>query len=64
MNFVSNILPETFCEDNFPNDPLVKLAEVCFQVGLLPLHFPISNSGLGEAIPPVLEATGKVKSLG
>ncbi|CAK9014985.1 unnamed protein product [Durusdinium trenchii] len=32
-------------QDNFPNDPLVKLAEVCFQ-----------------AIPPVLEATGKVKN--
>ncbi|CAJ1351800.1 unnamed protein product [Effrenium voratum] len=34
-----------FAQDNFPNDPLVKLAEVCFQ-----------------AIPPVLEATGKVKN--
>mmetsp|Transcript_46444 Transcript_46444/g.86822 ORF Transcript_46444/g.86822 Transcript_46444/m.86822 type:complete len:460 (+) Transcript_46444:51-1430(+) len=34
-----------FAQDNFPDDPLVKLAEVCFQ-----------------AIPPVLEATGKVKN--
>jgi len=34
-----------FVQENFPDDPLAKLAEVCFQ-----------------AIPPVLEATGKVKN--
>eukprot|EP00913_Durusdinium_trenchii_P008506 g7987.t1 len=41
------VIQRQFAQDNFPNDPLVKLAEVCFQ-----------------AIPPVLEATGKVKKLG
>jgi len=34
-----------FAQANFPDDPLYKLARVCFQ-----------------AIPPVLQATGKVKS--
>jgi len=34
-----------FAQANFPDDPLVKLAEACFQ-----------------AIPPVLQATGKVKN--
>lgn len=34
-----------FAQENFPDDPLYKLAKVCFQ-----------------AIPPVLQATGKVKS--
>jgi len=34
-----------FAEANFPNDPLFRLAKVCY-----------------EAIPPVLEATGKVKN--
>jgi citrate synthase len=34
-----------FAQDHFPDDPLFKLANVCYQ-----------------AIPPVLEATGKVKN--
>jgi len=34
-----------FAAENFPDDPLFKLANVCFQ-----------------AIPPVLQATGKVKN--
>merc|ERR1712232_361268 len=39
------LIQREFAQKNFPDDPLVKLAEVCFQ-----------------AIPPVLQATGKVKN--
>jgi len=39
------IIQREFAMENFPNDPLFKLANICF-----------------EAIPPVLKATGKVKS--
>jgi len=39
------IIQREFAQENFPDDPLFKLANVCF-----------------EAIPPVLKATGKVKS--
>jgi len=39
------IIQREFAQKNFPDDELVKLAEVCYQ-----------------AIPPVLQATGKVKN--
>jgi citrate synthase len=39
------VLEHEFAKARFPNDPLFKLANVCY-----------------EAIPPVLEATGKVKN--
>merc|ERR1712187_163979 len=39
------IIQREFAQKNFADDPLVKLAEVCYQ-----------------AIPPVLQATGKVKN--
>jgi citrate synthase len=39
------IIQREFAQENFPDDPLFKLANTCF-----------------EAIPPVLAATGKVKS--
>lgn len=39
------IIQREFAQEHFPDDPLFKLANVCF-----------------EAIPPVLKATGKVKS--
>lgn len=39
------MIQREFAQENFPDDPLFKLANVCF-----------------EAIPPVLKATGKVKS--
>jgi len=39
------MIQREFAQENFPDDPLFKLANVCF-----------------EAIPPVLAATGKVKS--
>jgi len=39
------IIQREFAQENFPEDPLFKLANICF-----------------EAIPPVLQATGKVKS--
>eukprot|EP00928_Gymnodinium_smaydae_P080658 TRINITY_DN6430_c0_g4_i1.p2 TRINITY_DN6430_c0_g4~~TRINITY_DN6430_c0_g4_i1.p2 ORF type:complete len:484 (-),score=136.42 TRINITY_DN6430_c0_g4_i1:105-1487(-) len=39
------IIQREFAQKNFPDDDLVKLAEVCYQ-----------------AIPPVLQATGKVKN--
>lgn len=95
---------KAFGQDNFPNDPLVKLAEVCFQALVsancavfvtsacfseLCFRFcklkeswgmvaccdtyakiatwddpALSSQSYFEAIPPVLEATGKVKSLG
>jgi len=38
-------IQKQFAQDNFPDDPLFKLASKCY-----------------EAIPPVLEATGKVKN--
>jgi len=39
------MIQRAYCQEFLPNDPLFKLANVCF-----------------EAIPPVLEATGKVKN--
>lgn len=39
------MIQRAFAQEHFPNDPLFKLANVCFQ-----------------AIPPVLQATGKVKN--
>jgi len=39
------VIQREFAQENFPEDPLFKLANICFQ-----------------AIPPVLQATGKVKS--
>jgi len=39
------MIQRKYAMDNFPDDPLVKLANACFQ-----------------AIPPVLQATGKVKN--
>merc|ERR1712176_185245 len=39
------LIQREFAQKNFADDPLVKLAEVCYQ-----------------AIPPVLQATGKVKN--
>eukprot|EP00930_Biecheleria_cincta_P012955 TRINITY_DN1178_c0_g1_i2.p1 TRINITY_DN1178_c0_g1~~TRINITY_DN1178_c0_g1_i2.p1 ORF type:complete len:486 (+),score=84.51 TRINITY_DN1178_c0_g1_i2:61-1458(+) len=39
------MIQRQFAQENFPDDPLFKLANVCFQ-----------------AIPPVLQATGKVKN--
>jgi len=39
------ILEHDFCKANLANDPMFKLADICYQ-----------------AIPPVLEATGKVKN--
>merc|ERR1719389_603329 len=39
------IIQREFAQKNFPDDPLVKLAELCYQ-----------------AVPPVLQATGKVKN--
>lgn len=39
------LLEHEFCKENLGNDPMFKLADVCYQ-----------------AIPPVLQATGKVKN--
>jgi len=39
------LIQREFAQEHFPDDPLFKLANICF-----------------EAIPPVLKATGKVKS--
>jgi len=39
------MIQRQYAQDNFPDDPLFKLANVCY-----------------EAIPPVLQATGKVKN--
>ena len=39
------LLEHDFCKENLGNDPMFKLADICYQ-----------------AIPPVLQATGKVKN--